>query len=110
MGVNFNGTPGEYTYAQGQYGKSAEGIVSVDSQSERNVSVQQSAGGIDREAGDHGGHLIAHSLGGKNDESNIYAQAANVNQIVQRSAERNATNPAQDSNNTVYMGVTSAMD
>lgn len=82
MRVNFNGTPGEYTYAQGQFGKSAEGIVSVGSQSERNASVQQSAGGNDREAGDHGGHLIAHSLGGKNDETNIDAQAANVNQTA----------------------------
>lgn len=105
MRVNFNGTPGEYTYAQGQFGKSAEGIVSVGSQSERNASVQQSAGGNDREAGDHGGHLIAHSLGGKNDETNIDAQAANVNQIDQRSAERNAANLAQDTSNTVYIGV-----
>lgn len=106
MGVNFNGTPGEYTYAQGQFGKSAEGIVSVGPQSERKASVQQSAGGNDREAGDHGGHLIAHSLGGKNDEVNIDAQAVNVNQIDQRSAERNVTNLAQDTSNTVYMGVT----
>lgn len=106
MEVNFNRTPGEYTYAQGQYGKSAEGIVSVGPQSERNASVQQSAGGNDREAGDHGGHLIAHSLGGENDETNIDAQATNVNQIDQRSAERNVANLAQDSSNTVYMGVT----
>lgn len=106
MGVDFNGTPGEYTYAQGLYGKSAEGIVSVGPQSERNASIQQSAGGKDREAGDHGGHLIAHSLGGKNNEANIDAQAANVNQIDQRSAERNAANLAQDPSNTVYMGVT----
>mgnify|MGYP002674556557 CR=1 FL=1 len=106
MEVKFNGTPGDYTYAQGQYGKSAEGIVSVGPQSERNGSVQQSAGGNDREAGDHGGHLIAHSLGGKNDEVNIDAQAANVNQIDQRSAERNVANLAQDTSNTVYMGVT----
>lgn len=42
----------------------------------------------------------------KNDEANIDAQAANVNQIDQRSAERNTANLAQDTSNTVYMGVT----
>ena len=106
MAIDFNGTPGEYTYSQGQYGKSAEGIVSVGAQSDRNPSAQQQAGGADREAGDHGGHLIPHSLGGRNDESNLDAQAANVNQIDQRGAERNAASLAQDENNTVYMGVT----
>lgn len=40
MEVNFNGTPGEYTYAQGKFGKSAEEIVSVGTQSERNAFVQ----------------------------------------------------------------------
>jgi len=66
MEVNFNGTPGEYTYSQGQYGKSAKGIVSTAARSERNTSAQQNAGQNDREAGDHGSYLIAYSLGGKN--------------------------------------------
>lgn len=105
MPINFNGTPGEYTYSKTQYGKQAEGIVAVGAQSERDPHAQRTVGGADRQPGDHGGHLIAHSLGGRNDESNMDPQAANVNQIDQRAVERQVAELAKDPNNTVYMSV-----
>ena len=39
-----------------------------------------------RQQADHGGHLIAHCLGGRNDASNLDAQNANVNQRVEMTA------------------------
>lgn len=105
MAIDFNGTPGDYTYSEDANGKSAEGIVAVGAQSDRNPSAQLAAGGEDRQAGDHGGHLIAHSLGGKNEPCNLDAQAANVNQIDQRGVERDLANLASNPDNTVYVGV-----
>lgn len=105
MAINFDGTPGDYTYSEDANGKSAEGIVAVGAQSDRNPGAQRAAGGEDRQAGDHGGHLIAHSLGGKNEPCNLDAQAANVNQIDQRGVERDLANLASNPDNTVYVGV-----
>ncbi|MBR2421240.1 MAG: DNA/RNA non-specific endonuclease [Oscillospiraceae bacterium] len=105
MAIDFNGTPGDYTYSEDANGKSAEGIVAVGAQSDRNPAAQLAAGGEDRQAGDHGGHLIAHSLGGKNEPCNLDAQAANVNQIDQRGVERDLANLASNPDNTVYVGV-----
>lgn len=105
MAIDFNGTPGDYTYSEDANGKSAEGIVAVGAQSDRNPSAQLAAGGEDRQAGDHGGHLIAHSLGGKNEPCNLDAQAANVNQIDQRGVERDLANLASNPDNTVYVGI-----
>ena len=53
----------------------------------------RSAGGADRQAGDQGGHLIADRVGGRNDPTNLDAQAANVNQKDQANVERNVANP-----------------
>lgn len=105
MAIDFNGTPGDYSYSQDAHGKSAEGIVAVGAQSARDPGAQRAAGGADRQAGDHGGHLIAHSLGGKNEPCNLDAQAANVNQIDQRGVERNLADLANNPSNTVYVGV-----
>ena len=105
MAVNFDGNPGDYTYSEDANGKSAEGIVAVGAQSDRDPGAQRAAGGADRQEGDHGGHLIAHSLGGKNEPCNLDAQAANVNQIDQRSVERDLANLADNPDNTVYVGV-----
>lgn len=105
MAINFDGTPGDYTYSEDANGKSAEGIVAVGAQSDRDPGAQRAAGGVDRQAGDHGGHLIAHSLGGKNEPCNLDAQAANVNQIDQRGVERDLANLASNPDNTVYVGV-----
>lgn len=103
--IDFTGKPGEYTYTEGEYGKHNYGVVKVGATSERDAYAQRTVGGNDREAGDHGGHLIAHSLGGRNDKSNMDPQAANVNQIGQRSVERDVANLASDPNKTVYMDV-----
>lgn len=105
MSIDFDGIPGVYTYSQGKYGKTAKGIVAVGAQSDRNPYAQVKAGGSERLEGDHGGHLIAHSLGGKNEAINIDAQAANVNQIDQRHVERMITDLAENPNNTVYLEV-----
>lgn len=105
MAINFDGTPGDYTYSEDANGKSAEGIVAVGAQSDRDPGAQRAAGGADRQEGDHGGHLIAHSLGGKNEPCNLDAQAANVNQIDQRGVERDLANLAGNPDNSVYVGV-----
>ena len=105
MAIDFSGKPGEYTYSENEYGKSAEGIVAMGAQSSRNAYAQRTAGGQDRQAHDDGGHLIAHSMGGKNTPENLDAQSRDVNRTGMRSIERNVSQLARDSNNTVYYSV-----
>ena len=105
MSMDYSGTPGEYTYSQNANGKSASGIIANGSTSERDLGAQRSAGGADRQAGDQGGHLIADRFGGRNDPTNLDAQAANVNQKEQANVERNVANLAANPNNTVSMNV-----
>lgn len=105
MSMNYDTTPGDYTYTQNDLGKSASGTVAIGPQSKRNPSAQLNAGGADHQPGDHGGHLIAHSMGGRNDPSNLDAQAANVNQKTQANIERNVSNLAKNPNNTVAIHV-----
>lgn len=105
MSMDYSGTPGEYTYSQNANGKSASGIIANGSTSERDFGAQRSAGGADRQAGDQGGHLIADRFGGRNDPTNLDAQAANVNQKDQANVERNVANLAANPNNTVSMSV-----
>lgn len=103
--IDFTTTPGEYTYTQGERGKHNYGVVKTGATSQRDPVAQRNAGGQDRQVGDHGGHLIPHSLGGRNDETNLDAQAANVNQIGQRHVERDVARLADDPNNTVFLDV-----
>lgn len=103
--IDFTQTPGDYTYTQDKYGKSAHGVVAVGATSERNNALQRTIGGADRQPNDHGGHLIAHSLAGRNDETNLDPQNANINQITQRAIERDIANLANDPSKVVYMDV-----
>lgn len=103
--IDFTLTPGDYTYTQDEYGKSASGVIKVGTASQRDTYLQRTVGGGDRQPGDHGGHLIAHSLGGRNDETNLDPQNANVNQMGQRSIERDITRLASDPNKTVFVDV-----
>lgn len=105
MAMDYSGTPGDYTYSQNHNGKSGSGVVTIGSTSDRDLVAQRSAGGADRQAGDQGGHLIADRFGGRNDSSNLDAQAANVNQKDQANVERNIAELASDPNNTVSMSV-----
>lgn len=104
-GIDFTGKPGEYTYTQTEYGKHAYGVVKNGAVAPRDNHAQRTAGGADREPGDHGGHLIPHSQGGRTDRTNLDAQNANVNQIGQRSIERDVSRLAADPNKTVYLDV-----
>lgn len=103
--INFTMTPGEYVYGEDSHGKYAYGVIRCGATSERNAAAQRAAGGADREANDHGGHLIAHCLGGRNDETNLDAQNANVNQRGQRHIEQRVAELANDPNKTVFMSV-----
>lgn len=105
MSMDYSGTPGEYTYSQNANGKSASGIIANGSTSKRDLGAQRSAGGADRQAGDQGSHLIADRFGGRNDPTNLDAQAANVNQKDLANVERNVANLAANPNNTVSMSV-----
>lgn len=80
-------------------------MLKIGAQSERDGKAQRNAGGKDRESGDQGGHLMAHQFGGRNDPSNLDAQAANVNQRDQASVERNIAGLLNNPNNTVAMSV-----
>ena len=106
MSMDYSGTPGEYTYIQNANGKSVSGIVKNGPTSERDLDAQRSAGGVDRQVGDHGSHLFGNRFGGRNDSTNLDAQAANVNQKDQANVERNVAKLAADSKNTVSMSVT----
>lgn len=105
MAMDYSGTPGDYTYAQNHNGKSASGVVASGSTSDRDLVAQRNAGGADRQPGDQGGHLIADRFGGRNDPTNLDAQAANVNQKDQANVERNIAELAANPNNTVSMSV-----
>ena len=85
MSMDYSGTPGEYIYSHNATGKSASGIIANGSTTER--------------------HLIADRFGGRNDPTNLDAQAANVNQKDQANVERNVANLAANPNNTVSMNV-----
>lgn len=103
--VTFDTKPGEYTYEETEYGKRAYGVVQNGAQSERDPQAQRTAGHDERLPHDQGGHLIPHSQGGRNDESNLVAQDANVNQIDIRQVERTNSGLASNPNNTVYYEV-----
>lgn len=105
MAMNYSGTPGEYTYSQNHNGKCASGIVANGSMSGRDLAAQRNVGGSDRQPGDQGGHLIADRFGGRNDPSNLDAQAANVNQMDQANVERNIAELASNPNNIVSLSV-----
>lgn len=106
MGMDYSGMPGEYIYSQTRNGKGVSGVVTNGSTSGRNLEAQRNAGGVDRQAGDHGGHLMANRFGGRNDPSNLDAQAANVNQKDQANVERNVSNLVANTDNTVSMNIT----
>lgn len=103
--MDYSGIPGDYTYSQTNNGKSVSGVIANGSTSDRDFAAQRSVGGSDRQAGDQGGHLMADRFGGRNDFSNLDAQAANVNQKDQANVEQNVSNLAADPNNTVFMNV-----
>lgn len=105
MSMDYSGTPGDYTYSQTHNGKSVSGVIANGSTSERDLAAQRNAGGVDRQPGDQGGHLMANRFGGRNDPSNLDAQAANVNQKDQANFERNVSNLVANPNNTVSMSV-----
>ena len=105
MEVNYGGEPGEYEYGQDKYGKYAYGIYKEGATSERNPKVAAEVRERGATTGDHAGHLIPHSAGGRNDEINMDSQNANINQRDQRSVERNAAVLSRDTDNIVYYGV-----
>ena len=105
MAMDYNAIPGEYNYSQNPNGKMASGVVALGPTSERNLAAQKNVGGADRQPGEQGGHLIANRFGGRNDLSNLDAQAANVNQRDQAKVERNIAKLAANPNNTVAMSV-----
>ena len=103
--IDFTMKPGDYVYGQDENGKYAYGVVRCGATSDRNPGAQRAAGGAERQPDDHGGHLIAHCLGGRNDETNLDAQNANVNQRGQRHIEQQVSDLANDPNKTVFMSV-----
>lgn len=105
MSMDYSGDPGNYTYSLAHNGKSVFGVITNGSTSNRDLVAQRSAGGTDRQAGDQGGHLMADRFGGRNNPSNLDAQAANVNQKDQANIERNVSKLAANHNNTVSMSV-----
>ena len=100
--IDFNMRPGEYVYEQDELGKHNYGVLKSGATSERDPVAQRNAGGLDREAGDHGGHLIPHRYGGRNDATNLDAQHANVNQRGQAHVEREVASLVNDPNKTVF--------
>ena len=105
MSMDYSSIPGDYQYSQTKYGKEVSGVLKIGAQSERDGKAQRNAGGMDRESGDQGGHLMAHQFGGRNDPSNLDAQAANVNQRDQASVERNIASLLNNPDNIVAMSV-----
>ncbi|MDO4324678.1 MAG: DNA/RNA non-specific endonuclease [bacterium] len=103
--MDYSGMPGKYTYSQTQNGKLVSGVIANGAVSDRDPAAQRSAGGKDRQAGDQGGHLMANRFGGRNDSSNLDAQAANVNQKDQANVERNVSTLAANPNHTVSMSI-----
>lgn len=85
--------PGEYTYSEDAYGKSASGQLTLSSSPERDPAAQRAAGGEDRRTGDNeygvddGGHLIGARFGGSAGQENLTPQDRNLNRGAYKQAE-----------------------
>lgn len=85
--------PGEYSYSENAYGKTASGQLSLSSSPERDPDAQRAAGGEDRRTSgntygvDDGGHLIGARFGGSVGQENLTPQDRNLNRGDYKRAE-----------------------
>lgn len=96
-----------YTYKTDDHGRieSWDGRVRLVKQKDvekRNLEAQSSAGGEDREEGDHGGHIIARIFGGASGIENILPMRAPINQSGYKKME-NEIAKALDEGKEVYI-------
>lgn len=78
--------PGNYTYQQSEYGKSASGSLELQ-KGERNAYAQRTVGGEDRLARDDGGHLIGNRFHGDGGYQNLEAQDRSLNRGAYKQKE-----------------------
>ena len=71
--------PGDYTYTETEWGKSASGVLELADDPERDSVAQRSAGGEFRKPDDDGGHLIGARFGGSSSAENLEAQNRQLN-------------------------------
>ena len=70
---------GEYTYSEGELGKSASGVLKKTDTPVRDAKAQREAGGEYRRPDDDGGHYIGARYGGDPGEKNLDPQNRNLN-------------------------------
>lgn len=96
--------PGDITYQEDAFGKHVFGVLDTVPDPVRDLPAQRSAGGIDRQDTDHGGHLVAASLGGAGGEENLEPQLGALNQGKWKVMENDLRRCLEDGGN-VWMDV-----
>ena len=85
--------PGNYTYTETAYGKTASGQLHTATSPDRDALAQRTAGGEDRRTAgneygvDDGGHLIGARFGGATGQENLTPQDRNLNRGDYKRAE-----------------------
>ncbi|MFL0248733.1 DNA/RNA non-specific endonuclease, partial [Candidatus Clostridium stratigraminis] len=87
---------GEYRYNENEYGKSANGILELEDNPQRNSTAQLSAGGESRRFDDDGGHLIGVRFGGEIGQENLEAQNRNLNRGTYKQLENSWASSLKD--------------
>lgn len=104
--------PGDYTYSESAYGKTASGQLTLDAEVQRDPVAQRTAGGeARRTAGneygvDDGGHLIGARFGGAAGEENLTPQDRNLNRSGYKDIENGWADHLKDGDK-VYVNVES---
>lgn len=102
----FERPPGEYTYTETQYGKTAEGVLTLE-KGTRNAYDQRTVGSIHRGRNDDGAHLIATRYKGSGSKENLEAVHRNINRGSYKRMENNLAEFLSTASNKVHMKVSS---
>lgn len=102
----FDRPPGEYTYTESQFGKTAEGVLTLE-KGTRNVYDQRTVGSSHRGRNDDGAHLIATRYKGRGTKENLEAVHQNVNRGSYKRMENNLDSLLSDKSNKVHMKASS---
>ena len=102
----FDRPPGEYTYTESQFGKTAEGVLALG-KGTRNAYDQRTVGSVHRSKDDDGAHLIAARYKGSGSKENLEAVHRNINRGSCKRMENNLADLLSTTTHKVYMKASS---
>lgn len=98
----FERPSGEYTYTETQYGKTAEGVLTIE-KGTRNAYDQRTVGSIHRGRNDDGAHLIATRYKGSGRKENLSPVHKDINRGSYKKMENALAKLLSNTNNKVHM-------